>query len=116
MPSREHEGSAEGIGSGWAQSVPRDVPHARIAPVDADRAQAALLATFATNVRARADELGLTLSDVAEQAGIPRATLHAVLSARRTPTLITLVKIGGAIGSNVVELFLDAATPPKKKR
>jgi predicted transcriptional regulator len=84
--------------------------------MDPDRAHAAFLATFAANVRERADELGMTLSDVAEKAGIPRATLHVILSARRTPTLITLVKIGGAIGSNVVELFLDAATPPKKKR
>ena len=86
--------------------------HVKSTGMDPDTQHAALLATFASNVRHRADELGLTLSDVAERAGIPRATLHAILSARRTPTLITLTKIGAAIGCSVVDLLIDVATTP----
>jgi len=54
--------------------------------VDPVRAHAALLATFVENVRHRAGELGMSPSDVAAAASIPRATSHAILSARRTPT------------------------------
>lgn len=99
---------AAGLGTPYAR--------ARIIPVDPDRAHAASLAVFATNVRARADELSMSLSEVAEAAGIPRATLHAILSARRTPTLITLTKIGAAIGCSVVELLIDADMPVKKRK
>ena len=58
----------------------------------------------------------LQLRDAMAGACGPWATLHAILSARRTPTLITLIKIGAAIGCSVVELLIEAAPPTKRKR
>jgi DNA-binding phage protein len=75
--------------------------------MDAESAHDALLATFATNVRRRADELGVPLTQVSERAGIPRAVLLAVTSATQSPTWITMAKVGAALGCSVIDLLVE---------
>jgi DNA-binding phage protein len=112
MPSREERGSVEVAAAGLGTPCGR----ARIAPVEADRAHAALAATFATNGRERADEMGITLSDVAQRAGVPREELQALLGGGQEPTLRTLVKVGAAVGSGIVELLIEAPMSKRRKR
>ena len=57
----------------------------------------------------------LTITEFAEQIGMPREALSKILNGRVDPTTSTLNRIAEGLGTNLHELFRPADTEPKKR-
>lgn len=62
---------------------------------------------FATNLRKRAEELGLSNAEVARRAGLSERRYGNYVSGRREPDLATLVRIASVLGTTPNELLTD---------
>ena len=71
-----------------------------------------LRARVATRIRAIAKRRGLPLSRLADDAGISRATMWAVLGGRTPATTDTLAKLAAVLGVDPIELLRG---PPRPK-
>lgn len=65
---------------------------------------------FATNLRRRAEELGLSNAEVARRAGLSERRYGNYVSGRREPDLATLVKIASVLATTPNELLLDRSS------
>ena len=68
----------------------------------------ALLAALGAAIRARRKRAGLTISQLAELAGIDGGFLAYIETAKRTPSIATAAKIASALEIPLAELFQDA--------
>jgi transcriptional regulator with XRE-family HTH domain len=59
---------------------------------------------FATNLRRRAEQLGISNAEVARRAGLSDRRYGNYISGRREPDLSTLVRIANVLGASVDEL------------
>jgi transcriptional regulator with XRE-family HTH domain len=59
---------------------------------------------FATNLRRRAEQLGISNAEVARRAGLSDRRYGNYISGRREPDLSTLVRIANVLGTSVDEL------------
>ncbi|MER9680363.1 helix-turn-helix transcriptional regulator [Mesorhizobium sp. M0184] len=74
---------------------------------------------FATNLRRRAEELGLSNAEVARRAGLSERRYGNYVSGRREPDLATLVKIAAVLASSPNDLLVDqqrATVPDELER
>lgn len=60
---------------------------------------------FATNLRKRAEELGLAHAEVARRAGLSERRFGNYATGRREPDLATLVKVAEVLGTSPTELL-----------
>jgi transcriptional regulator with XRE-family HTH domain len=60
---------------------------------------------FATNLRKRAEELGITNAEVARRAGLSERRYGNYVSGRREPDLATLVKIAAVLATTPNDLL-----------
>jgi transcriptional regulator with XRE-family HTH domain len=60
---------------------------------------------FATNLRRRAEQLGISNAEVARRAGLSDRRYGNYISGRREPDLSTLVRIAKVLGTRVDELI-----------
>jgi transcriptional regulator with XRE-family HTH domain len=60
---------------------------------------------FATNLRRRAERLGISNAEVARRAGLSDRRYGNYISGRREPDLSTLVRIANVLGTSVDELI-----------
>lgn len=60
---------------------------------------------FATNLRRRAERLGISNAEVARRAGLSDRRYGNYVSGRREPDLSTLVRIANVLGTSVDELI-----------
>jgi transcriptional regulator with XRE-family HTH domain len=60
---------------------------------------------FATNLRRRAEQLGISNAEVARRAGLSDRRYGNYISGRREPDLSTLVRIANVLGTSVDELI-----------
>lgn len=60
---------------------------------------------FATNLRTRAEELGLSNAEVARRAGLSERRYGNYVSGRREPDLATLVRIAQVLDSTPDQLL-----------
>jgi transcriptional regulator with XRE-family HTH domain len=70
-------------------------------PVDPNGAPANL----ARNLRALRDAQGLSQSQLAERAGIPRATLATIETGAGNPTLLVMIRVASALNVTIEELI-----------
>lgn len=70
---------------------------------------------FATNLRRRAEELGLSNAEVARRAGLSERRYGNYVSGRREPDLATLVKIATVLATTPDRLLAPAADAPSAK-
>jgi len=61
-------------------------------------------------------ERGLNVSELAERAGIAKATLWQIENRQVSPTLRTLEKLAGALGVPVHDLIEEGARPTVSAR
>ncbi|MGZ9724027.1 helix-turn-helix domain-containing protein [Rhizobium miluonense] len=69
---------------------------------------------FATNLRRRAEELGISNAEVARRAGLSERRYGNYVSGRREPDLATLVKIASVLATTPNDLLINStksATP-----
>ncbi|WP_455270894.1 helix-turn-helix domain-containing protein [Rhizobium herbae] len=59
---------------------------------------------FATNLRRRAEKLGISNAEVARRANLSDRRYGNYVSGRREPDLATLIRIAGVLGASVDEL------------
>lgn len=74
---------------------------------------------FASNLRKRAEELGLPHAEVARRAGLSETRYGNYVSGRREPDLATLVRIANVLGKTPNDLLtndISAATPDELVR
>ncbi|TGT53514.1 XRE family transcriptional regulator [Mesorhizobium sp. M00.F.Ca.ET.170.01.1.1] len=64
---------------------------------------------FATNLRRRAEQLGLSNAEVARRAGLSERRYGNYVSGRREPDLATLVKIATVLATTPNELLTQPA-------
>jgi transcriptional regulator with XRE-family HTH domain len=69
------------------------------------------LGELGERVRARRHELGATLDDLAERAGVSRSMVSDIERGAKVPTIIVLDRIAAALGTTIAEL-LDMARSP----
>lgn len=62
---------------------------------------------FATNLRKRAEELGISNAEVARRAGLSERRYGNYVSGRREPDLATLVRIASVLATTPNELLTD---------
>jgi putative transcriptional regulator len=55
----------------------------------------------------------LTQADLAERAGITRASVNAIEGGRMTPSILLALKLAAALGVPVDELFRLSGGPPR---
>lgn len=67
---------------------------------------------FATNLRKRAEELGISNAEVARRAGLSERRYGNYVSGRREPDLATLMRIASVLATTPNDLLTDK-TPPK---
>jgi len=67
-------------------------------------------AALAENVRNLRDARGLTQGQLAERAGVPRATLSLLESGSANPTLSVLLRVCGALDVRIEELLMAPAS------
>ncbi len=70
------------------------------------------LSELGERVRARRHELGATLDDIAERAGVSRSMVSDIERGAKVPTIIVLDRIAAALGTTIAQL-LDIARPPR---
>ncbi len=70
-----------------------------------------LRARIADRIRAHAERRGLALSRLADEAGIGRATLWAIIAGRSAVTCDTLAKLAAALGVDPAELVRAPRQP-----
>ncbi len=63
-------------------------------------------------VRARRHELGATLDDIAERAGVSRSMVSDIERGAKVPTIIVLDRIAAALGTTIAHL-LEVARPAR---
>lgn len=63
---------------------------------------------FATNLRRRAEELGISNAEVARRAGLSERRYGNYVSGRREPDLATLVKIASVLATTPNDLLTKA--------
>jgi len=61
---------------------------------------------FATNLREKANELGLAHAEVARRAGLSERRFGNYVTGRREPDLATLVKIAEVLGTSPTDLLV----------
>ncbi|MGB3645016.1 MAG: helix-turn-helix transcriptional regulator [Mesorhizobium sp.] len=62
---------------------------------------------FATNLRRRAEELGISNAEVARRAGLTERRYGNYVSGRREPDLATLVRIASVLATTPNDLLTD---------
>src|SRR5437763_11541718 len=65
-----------------------------------------------TNLRARRDEQGISLSEVARRSGIAKGTLSQLESGAGNPTIETVFSLSNALQVPVSTLLNESAGPP----
>lgn len=70
------------------------------------------LGELGERVRARRRELGATLDDIAERAGVSRSMVSDIERGAKVPTVIVLDRIAAALGTTIARL-LDVARPSR---
>lgn len=63
---------------------------------------------FATNLRKRAEELGISNAEVARRAGLSERRYGNYVSGRREPDLATLVRIASVLATTPNELLINS--------
>ena len=64
---------------------------------------------FATNLRRRAEELGISNAEVARRAGLSERRYGNYVSGRREPDLATLIKIASVLATTPNELLASSS-------
>jgi transcriptional regulator with XRE-family HTH domain len=67
---------------------------------------------FATNLRKRAEELGISNAEVARRAGLSERRYGNYVSGRREPDLATLVKIASVLATTPNDLLTSTVSQP----
>ncbi len=70
------------------------------------------LGELGERVRARRHELGATLDDIAERAGVSRSMVSDIERGAKVPTVIVLDRLAAALGTTIARL-LDVERPPR---
>ena len=70
------------------------------------------LGELGERIRARRHELGATLDDLAERAGVSRSMVSDIERGAKVPTIIVLDRIAAALGTTIAHL-LEVARPPR---
>jgi len=70
------------------------------------------LGELGERVRARRHELGATLDDVAERAGVSRSMVSDIERGAKVPTIIVLDRLAAALGTTIAHL-LEVARPSR---
>lgn len=68
---------------------------------------------FASNLRKRAEQLGISHAEVARRAGLSETRYGNYVSGRREPDLATLVRIASVLATTPNELLTDKAISPR---
>jgi transcriptional regulator with XRE-family HTH domain len=76
--------------------------------------QTSPMQTFSSNVRGVIDQKALTITELAENIGMPREALSKILNGRVDPTTGTLQRIADGLGVQLWEL-LKPETKEKRK-
>jgi transcriptional regulator with XRE-family HTH domain len=71
---------------------------------------------FASNLRKRADELGISNAEVERRAGLSERRYGNYISGRREPDLATLVRIATVLGVSPNELLSFGTGPAKRSQ
>lgn len=64
------------------------------------------------NIRTQRESLGMTVSKLADCAGVHRNTITNYESGKTTPDVNTFVKIANAMGLSVLDLAMGKVPPP----
>jgi len=67
---------------------------------------------FATNLRRRAEELGLPHAEVARRAGLTERRYGNYVTGRREPDLATLVRIASVLATTPTDLLIETEPQP----
>ncbi len=59
------------------------------------------MSSFVSEVRKRLAHRGMTISELAEEAGVGRPYLHRVLAGEHTPTIEWMEKVGKRLGISI---------------
>lgn len=65
--------------------------------------------SFASNLRKRAEQLGISHAEVARRAGLSETRYGNYVSGRREPDLATLVRIASVLATTPNDLLTDSA-------
>jgi DNA-binding phage protein len=81
----------------------------------------ATLKRLARNIRARARELDIPLTHVADRAGVGRANFWTVLKGTSSPTLKWIVKVADTLECDAAKLLSSsplsqAGAPPRRRQ
>jgi len=70
--------------------------------------------TFSSNLKRRAEQLGISNAEVARRVGLSERRYGNYISGTRQPDLATLVKISSVLKTSLDELLSDKVSKPAK--